>query len=125
MTRPLLLLLALVTLSACSARDLCISRATQDLRVMEGLIAETRATIARGYAIEERTVPAEELRICHDSEGKERPCWVTVPRLERKPVSVDLAAERRKLDSMRAKRDALAREAEAAMRACRAAYPES
>lgn len=120
-----LALLALVALSACSARDLCISQARAELRTLDALIAETRSTIARGYAIEERTVPDEVFTRCRDAEGNLRPCWITVTRTERRPVTVDIAEERRKLAQLEARRAEEAQRAAARIRACEARYPSN
>lgn len=120
----LIFLAALVTLSACTQRDICISQATRDLRVLDGLIAETRATLRRGYAVEERVIETTRTRGCRLADGTVGVCTVEVPTTVRTPVAVDLDAERRKLDSMLARREGLVRETEAAVRACQAAYPE-
>ena len=116
-------LLSLLVLSACSARDICISQARSELRTLDGLIAETRAIVTRGYAIEERTVPEEVFTRCRDEEGNLRPCWITVPRTERRPVAVDIAEERRKLAQLEARRAEEAQRAAARIRACEAQYP--
>jgi hypothetical protein len=119
----LLALLSLVLLTACSARDICVSQARSELRTLDGLIAETRETVSRGYAIEERTVPEEVFTRCRDAEGNLRPCWITVTRTERQPVAVDIAEERRKLAQLEARRAEEAQRAAARIRACEAQYP--
>ncbi len=119
-----LLLAALLALSACTQRDICISQATRDLRVLDGLIAETRATLRRGYAVEERVIERTRVRSCLRADGSVGVCNVEVPTTVRTPVAVDLAAEQRKLDSMLKRRESLVRQTEAAVRACQEAYPE-
>ncbi|WP_372893350.1 hypothetical protein [Rhodosalinus sp.] len=122
--RALICLGLAAALAACSPRDLCIANARAELRTLDRLIAETRATVDRGYAIEERTVPEEVFTRCRDADGDLRPCWVTVPRTERRPVTVDIAAERRKLAQLEDRRAQEAAAAAARIRACAARYPE-
>lgn len=124
MRLAVLLLAALLALSSCTQRDICISQATRDLRVLDDLIAETRATLRRGYAVEERVIERTRLRSCVLADGSVGFCNVEVPMTVRTPVAVDLAEEQRKLDSMLKRRETLARETAAAVRACEAAYPE-
>ena len=124
MVRRALLALGLAAaLAGCSARDLCIAEARSELRTLDRLVAETRATIARGYAVEERTVPERIFTRCRDADGDLGPCWVTVPRTERRPVTVDIAEERRKLAQLEARRAEEAAAAAERIRRCRARYP--
>ena len=44
--------LLLLALAACATpQEACINRATRELRTLDDLIAEQRATLARGYAV--------------------------------------------------------------------------
>lgn len=132
MKRVLLLCLASVlALAACGTpQEQCISAATRDLRVLEGLIKETEANLTRGYALEQREVTRKILVDCtprptaKQPKPKARSCWADQVDTVTKPVAIDLNAEQRKLASMRAKRQQLMTRAETSVAQCRAAYPE-
>ena len=120
-----LLLVALV--AACGTpQEQCIRAATRDVRTLDRLIAETEANLARGYTYEEHEIVRHEWMRCDDwVRGTPvrmcfEPVWDTVKR----PVAIDPAAEQRKLDGLKARRKALGLQAEAAIAACRAQYPE-
>ncbi len=126
---------ALTLLVACGTpQQQCIARETRDLRVVEGLLAETEANIRRGYALEEVTVWRREWVECPvryapgtlEPEPPARPrlCRDDVPDTETRPRAIDLAAEARTRDGLIAKRAELSARAEASIAACRAAYPE-
>ncbi|WP_235829686.1 hypothetical protein [Frigidibacter oleivorans] len=124
----------LLALAACGTpQEQCIGRATRDLRVLNDLIEDTRANVARGYAYEEYTVRLSRWETCYTtvktSDGKlvNRPymCMEDYVDTRRRPVSIDLAAEQRKLDSMLVKQRELNREAARQIEACKAQYPES
>ncbi|NYS25610.1 hypothetical protein HUK65_11465 [Rhodobacteraceae bacterium 2376] len=118
----LLLPLAALILGACaSPRERCLRAATNELQVLDGLIAETEGNIARGYAItrevDTRTVvelcawPREDTLFCTRQEAFTRD----------RPQAVDMAAERRKLEDLRIRRASEARRAAAAQAVCPAA----
>jgi hypothetical protein len=121
----------LMVLVACGTpQEQCIARETRDLRVMDGLIADTEGNIARGYAIETYTETVTfwgtcQTRVVDGTTVTLQPQMCLRDREERRTrnVAIDLNDERRKLDSMRAKRRDLARAAEGAITACKAAYP--
>jgi len=124
----------LVLLAACGTpQEQCISRETREYRTILSLLTEVEGNIARGYAWEERPVRTTEWDDCSDvvrgPEGKpvliSRPCLRDVVDMERFRIPIDPAAEARKRDGLIARRDALRPRAEAAVRACRAAYPEA
>lgn len=134
MTRNLTLTaLACVTLAACGTpQQQCISQNTRELRVVSNLLSEVEGNLSRGYAWEERTVTRTEWDDCptrvRDKDGKARvgyrPCLRDVSDTQRFRVAIDPAAEQRKAVNLRQRRAALTTQAEAAVRACRAAYPE-
>ena len=101
-------------------------------RQIARLLDEVEGNLARGYAWEERVVERTEWRPCRDIVGVKdgrpivvtRSCWRDVADTERYRVPIDPAAETRKRDNLRARLAALQPGAEAAIRACRAAYPE-
>ncbi|MCO6384444.1 hypothetical protein [Oceanicola sp. 502str15] len=126
--RHFLPLLLLPLLAACATpREACEARATKDLRVMNTLIAETRANVDRGYAIEREPYVSTRYQICaRTGDGPVEAVWCnrSETRYRDKQVAIDPAAEQRKLRNMIAKRDQLQREARAKVSACRQAYPE-
>lgn len=127
---PALILTALV--AACGTpQEQCISRNTRDLQVVDRLITESRATINRGYALEEIQTFDTEWRQCgwYPPAGKDKPprprmCMIDVPTTTTRPKAVNLNEERAKLASMEAKRRDLDRAAVPYIAACKAAYPE-
>jgi hypothetical protein len=125
MTRAIALLLLLPLLAACaSPRERCIADAGRELAVLDRLIAETRATLSRGYALREEDRPVSYYTWCAGESGKAVWCRQVDIRTERVPVAVDMAAERRKLADLEARRTAEAARAAAAIRRCEAAYHE-
>ncbi len=124
---PLLALLA-----ACGTpQEQCISRNTRDLRTVDRLIAETQGNLDRGYAFETITVYEDYWAYCQGprvAEGEPVPpprlCLDERPVTEQRPKAIDLNAEARKLDSLKAKRRDLARKAEAVIAQCKAEFPE-
>lgn len=124
--------LALATLAACGTpQEQCISRNTRDLRTVDRLIDEAEGNLARGYAFETITVYEDYWTYCPmpaPVEGqpapKPRMCLDERPVTEQRPKAIDLNEEARKLDSLKAKRKELARQAEKAIAACKAQYPE-
>ena len=124
--------LALAGLAACGTpQEQCISRNTRDLRSVDRLIAETEGNLDRGYAFETITVYEDYWTACPvhaPVEGqpapKPRMCLDERPVTEQRPKAIDLNEEARKLDSLKAKRNQLARQAEKVIAACKVQYPE-
>jgi hypothetical protein len=120
---------ALGLLAACGTpQEQCISRNTRDLRVVDRLISETQTNISRGYALEEVTV-FETVRVpCPPTApgGPAGPgfCYDQRPDTDYRPRAIDLNAEAAKLESLKVKRESLARASEQVIAACRASYPE-
>lgn len=117
--------LGLVALAGCATpQEQCISGASREIGVLERLIAQTEANLDRGYGLKtvERTVP-DGYRSCGTVENPMR-CAVT--KIERKqvPVAIDLNAEKQKLDSLVARRNADAQTLQSVIAQCRVAYPE-
>lgn len=122
---PALLLVA--ALAGCGTpQEQCINAATRDLRTLDRLIAEERATLARGYGYESREVVRHRWQRCDDwiPGTPRRMCFEPVWQTVRHPVAIDPAAEQRKLDGLLARRAALGTAAAPAIAACRAKYPE-
>lgn len=130
---PLASLLALLLLAACGTpQQQCVARNTREYRAVAELLAEVEGNLARGYAWEERVVSSVEWESCPDIvrgpdgevRGVMRPCLRRVADTERFRVPIDPLSEARKRDGLMAREAALRPRAEAAVRACRAAYPE-
>ncbi len=129
MKRAIFLLLAL---AACGTpQEQCISRATQDLRIVDQLIAETQANLSRGFAYEASTTYTYDWVICgyerpHKGDKHPRPqmCWERHPRTVREPAAIDVSAEQRKLADLVTKRKQLAQAAKPGIEACKTVYPE-
>lgn len=122
---------ALALLVACGTpQEQCISYNTRDLRTVDRLIIETEGNIERGYAFEKTTVYEDYWDYCLPPQPADappvqpRPCLKERAVIVDRPKAIDLAAEARKLESMKIKRAELARKAEAVIAQCKAQYPE-
>lgn len=116
MIRPALCALAL--LAACaSPQERCVADATEDLRVVNSLIAETEGNINRGYAVETVTEPRIGLAIC-TGRSNVAFCTSSEQTVRDRPVAIDLAAERQKLDGLVTKRGELELRARRAIAQC-------
>ncbi|WP_051153806.1 hypothetical protein [Litoreibacter arenae] len=123
-----ILIAPLLLLAACaSPRDACLQDATKDLRIVQALIADTQATIDRGYAIQTETRTVIYTNFCVGtglgSDGRFSFCNYPQPVTTKKPVAVDLDAERRKLRSLKAKETELRRESLLAQQRCELKFP--
>lgn len=130
MTKYALLPLLLILAACATPRERCIAAVTRDLSNVEKLIAETKANLARGYAIEREPYTTFELEWClsrGSKEGDLRWTWCrdTVTRYRDKPVAIDRATEERKLRELRATRTRLTRQSAAQVAQCQARYPEA
>lgn len=133
MIRPAVLLLPLAFLAACGTpQERCIRGNTKEYRVLSGLLAETEANLARGYAWKEREVMRTEMDFCsrpvRGRDGEIRivqySCWRDVVDTERYRVPIDPAAERRSRDYLAAKLKTETARAQEVVRQCKAAHPE-
>jgi hypothetical protein len=117
----------LVLLAACAPpRQRCEEAALRDIRVIDGLIAESEATLARGYAIETREVPRTIVTGCWGwgiGHGDVGFCTRTHVRTERRPVAVNLDAERATLASLREERARKAAAVQPVLAQCAISHP--
>ncbi|WP_417249674.1 hypothetical protein [Celeribacter sp.] len=112
-------------LAACSEQQMCISRATYDLRTVRGFVEEARGNIARGYALVETEVVEIERQVCDvRPDGSKIYCERPVVETIEKRVAIDLDAEAAKLASLERKEAELAVKAESDIAACKAEFPE-
>ena len=128
---PAILTTVLVLLTACGTpQQRCIGAVTRDIRVVDMLIAETEANLARGYAFEDTVEFRKEFVDCGVAPSDENPdppvqkCLRDVPYESRQPVAIDLNAEAAKLASLRQKRAAQGASVAPAIAQCQQAYPE-
>lgn len=122
---------ALLILTACATpQERCINTATRDMRVVDQLIAESMATLTRGYALESQIVYRSSFEDCTPRatqaypDPKPKMCLVNVPETVTRPKAVDLAAEQAKLKGLQAKSAAQSKVAAKAIAQCRAQYPK-
>lgn len=125
------LLPVLLLLAACGTpQEQCIANATRDARVVNDLIAQTQANIARGYALETVVELKSDYVDCTPLPTEEDPtpkrdmCFKDVPTEVTRPVALDLNAERAKLASLRQTQAAQANQTQSVVTQCQALYPE-
>jgi len=127
---PLSLVLLLAALAAgCSPRQACIHRATQDYRMLQEDIRETEENLARGYAVERRTVPRSVFGTCYRRDPATlQPiaftCTDIVYDTDTIRVPINRAQERRALAEYRRALPKAKARAEAGVAQCQAQYPE-
>lgn len=124
-----LVVMALLSLTGCeSFQAQCIRLASHDVIVLDRLIAESQANLARGYALVDTVVTLSVFRPCYrrPEMGGFGPdmCEDEVDQTVSKPVAIDLKAEAAKLASMQAKRAQIARQLAPALAECQARYPD-
>jgi len=116
----------LVALAACmSPLEACKIGASEDLNVVRDLIAQSEATLERGYRYETRQRQVVFTDFCigggHNS-GSVKWCNRSEPNLERIPVAMALSAEREKLKHLRLKEKELSRRAALEIQKCELAH---
>lgn len=135
MLRARFLVSALVALAACGTpQERCIRTATSELQKIDTLIAEVEGNLARGYGYKTVYDMDTEFTLCTALERMTRPghsvsnagvfCTRDVMVERQEPVSIDPAAEKRKLDALKARRAALVKSSAAAVSQCKSTYPE-
>jgi hypothetical protein len=125
-----------LTLAACGTpQERCIASVTRDLRVVDRLIAEGEANLARGYAYVSQTVYVPSWEMCtapvlvQPTDGSAavllpgQMCLDDRPQTIRRAVAIDLDAERRTLDGLRKQRAKLSARAAPLIGQCQATYP--
>lgn len=123
--RPFAMLLSLGLLAACATpQEICINRATGELRTLNARISTTQANIERGYAVHRTREPVAVFSRCSRRDGRSYPCQSVRYITREAPVSISVAEERRKLLEMRERRDALQVQYGQLVEQCRLAHPE-
>jgi hypothetical protein len=134
---PRLTATTLLVLVACSTpQERCISGVTRDLRVVTDLISQSEINIARGYGTQDVTVftpvwqPCGSGAVVQQTDGTgqlvwvPQMCWENQASTVSRPVAIDLAAERVKLDQLKQQQARLSKQAAPAVAQCRSLYPE-
>lgn len=117
--RPLLALLALTALAACATPEQrCAGPALTELRTVNGLIAETERSIARGYALRREPDVRHRLLPCRPGDGPFAFCTYDEITMVERPVAIDRAAERAKLATLFERRAELQQTIRARLTAC-------
>ena len=127
--RPVVALLPLLALAACATpRESCIAQVSQDLNVVNQLIAQTTLNLQRGYGVDTRQEVRNIPRMCsdHNSDGTIDwdICNTTYVRDVDVPVALDLREEQAKLEQLQAQQRRLSAPTDAAVAQCAATYPE-
>lgn len=114
------LVLMLLLLAACGTPEQrCVRKATQDLRTVNDLIAETEANLARGYTTVLEPVPVRfGVSYCTGRWDHARFCGAHEPQYRRRPVAIDGEEERRKLATLKERQQALRAQLGPAVEAC-------
>lgn len=123
--------LALLLLAACGTpQERCIRNATEEVRTLDLLIAETRAALARGYGYEQEQVVRYQYGHCGYYRGADghlypQRCFEPYTDTVSRPVAIDPEVEARKLAGLESRRAALAARGAAEVAACRQQFPEA
>ena len=136
MTRLVLLCLPLALMSCGTPQERCISGVTRELGVVNGLIAETQANLARGYSLEESVISTPTWVYCDQPVLVAQPdgsqiwingggmCLEDYTQTIERPRAIDPALERRKLDGLLKQQALLTQQAAPAIEQGRLSYPE-
>lgn len=129
-----LIVFGVLALAACGTpQEQCIYRETREIRHLQDLLEEVEGNLARGYAYEDYEVPMTRWQQCGTDvitrlDGtvieKARMCLEDYTVTRTREVAIDPVSERNKRDGLRSKIKALTPAANAAIRACKEAYPE-
>jgi len=122
------LLIIPVILTACATpREACLAEVTREVRVLDGLITETRANLSRGFAVEERQEVRTRNTFCtgrnDDGTTFRFRCEETDTVTRRIPIAIDLDAERAKLESLERRQAQNRVNADAGIAQCQAQFP--
>ena len=123
--KPVYLLALAALLASCGTpQEQCIGKATRDIRTVDRLITDVQGNLDRGYGYEYITTYEIDYVDCGTEADPGRVCVIRVPEQERRAVAIDLAAEARKLDQLRAKRKQLLQSTAPIVAQCKADNPE-
>lgn len=122
------LLIFPLLLSACATpREACIAQVTQETRVLDALIVQTRGNLERGFAIEQQEDIRTRRTFCtgqnEDGSTFRFRCDETDTVTVNVPVAIDLNAERAKLESLLQRQQQNRANAQAGIAQCPARFP--
>ena len=122
---------ALLALTACGTpQQQCIDQTSQDLIVLDRLIAQTQGNLARGFAYVPTVQSVPVFQPCFGPPsgayfyGGPLTCSGNWNQTVLRPSAIDLNAEAAKLATMQKKRDQLAHQLAPAVAECKARYPQ-
>lgn len=128
--RKLALSACLILIACGTPQEQCIRAGTSDLREVDRLITEVEGNIQRGFGYRTVTFQTMEWVDCTPAvvAGQPAPaprtCAFPVTESRRETVALDMAAERRKLVDLQAKKVDLDRAALRVTADCRAKFPQ-
>ena len=133
--RRLTLALALLLAACGTPMERCMSGFMREMGVVDRLIAETEANLARGYALEDSTEFGTILGACSPPVYVRLPdgstivnpgqqCLQTISYPVERPVAIDPVTERNKLAGLQQRQKALMKEMDPAIAQCRLLHPE-
>ncbi len=113
-----------LTLSACTEQDMCIYRATQDVKEAERRIDTLQGNIARGYAVHTSQEQVTVTGVCYRENGDPYECPKTEWKRVERPVAIDVGDQRQQMRALKARLPAMRTAAAQATAQCRQTYPE-
>ena len=126
--RAALLIVPLLLTACATPRESCMSDVNREVRILDGLIAETRENLARGFAVEKQQQVRTRRSFCtgRNSAGERFRfrCDKTRTTTRTVPVAIDLNAEREKLVSLEQRQVQNIANAQTGIAQCVALYPE-
>ena len=120
------MLTVLLLVSCTDPRQSCIAAAVKELRTIQGLISETQANLARGYAVKTDTDLIIYTDFCPETQITDDPvlfCDRTATTTIERPIAIDLASQRRQLVSLEKTEARLLRITEQELRQCQRDFP--
>ncbi|MCK0121093.1 MAG: hypothetical protein ABJO29_01365 [Yoonia sp.] len=126
--RAALFIVPLLLTACATPREACLDEVNREVRVLDALIAETRANLSRGFAVEERQDVRTRRANCvgknEDGTKFSFRCDKTETRTRTVPIAIDLNAERAKLTSLEQRQMQNISNAQAGIAQCIARFPE-
>jgi hypothetical protein len=119
MSRLAALAVLLILVACASPEEQCLRRAVPDTAALDREIAETEASIARGYRLDQGANVTVGLNLCQAT-GNVSLCLGGAREIPPKPVPIDRAVERQHLAHLKARRAEIVAASQRAMAACRA-----
>lgn len=112
-----ILFACVLALGACAnPHSQCVKRANATLEGLDKDIADTELALARGYRVEEKSRTTAGIALC--TSNKIRACISTERPISERRIPIDPATERAKLNTLKARRPIVARQAEQASQTC-------